>query len=182
MSHRAQVPWPSSSVLCICRLFGLGSLWDTATPVIQGQGWAGCSSGFPACRYQLHIGQCSAAAPSMSNKLSLYLPLILVGGLVLCVASAWHCMHCEIKGSVIARLVSLSFPKQSCKGKLGLMERCKAVLEVCCWRMSRQVQRWVKVCPGPWSHCASHSLLLKTSRISSALLHSCFTTRDVLWV
>lgn len=128
------------------------------------------------------MGQHSLSAPSMSNKLSLYLPLILVGGLVLCVASTWHCMHREIKGPLVARLFSLSFPKQSCKGKLGLMERSKAAPEVCCWRMSRQVQRWVKVCPGPWSHCASHPLLLKTSRMSSALLHSCFTTRDILWV
>lgn len=31
IAHVTQVPWPSNSVLSICRLFGLESLWDTAS-------------------------------------------------------------------------------------------------------------------------------------------------------
>lgn len=143
---QSQLSWPSNSVLLICRLLRLGSLWDPASsqPVIQGLGCAGCSSGLPACwvavAHWAVMGRTHRLPLSLSDKPSLYLALILVGSLVLYMTSTWHCTHREIKGPLVDRLSFLCpFQSRAARARLGPMEGWKAALEVCCWEMSRQV-------------------------------------------
>jgi hypothetical protein len=122
-----------------------------------GQGCSGCSSGLPACwvavAHWAVMGRTCRLPLSMSDKLSLYLALILVGGLVLYVTSTWHCTHQEIKGPLMARL-SFLCPFQSRAARAGWAW----------WKCGRQHLRsaaggwvdksrdkWVQVWPCGWS-------------------------------